>query len=121
MPWTMARRSLAVLAGWYAFAVLAPVAAATWILGPEFVGLGRERPGPVKLCTEKTLACYGPGPGVWDLLRLGALPLIGSLAISLLAHRFLVGRIRSATVTGTLAAFTGWLGCALLAGGLLYR
>ncbi|RLK25334.1 hypothetical protein DER29_3334 [Micromonospora sp. M71_S20] len=34
-----------MLAGWYAFAVLAPVAAATWILGPEFVGSGPGRTG----------------------------------------------------------------------------
>ncbi|MEU4771642.1 hypothetical protein [Micromonospora sp. NPDC023644] len=120
MQWTVARRSLAVLAGWYAFAVLAPIAAATWILGPGFLGLGPESPGPARLCAEKTLACYD-GPGVWDLLRLGALPLAGSLVVSLLVHRFLVGRIASATATGTLAAFSGWLGCALLACGLLYR
>ncbi|MGN9768350.1 hypothetical protein ACTMS2_24700 [Micromonospora sp. SD12] len=121
MRWTVARRSLAVLAGWYAFAVLAPVAAATWIFGPEFLGLGSPRPGPVKLCAERTLACHGPGPDVWTLLRLGVLPLLGSLAMSLLVHRFLVGRVRSATVAGTLAAFSGWLGCALLTCGLLYR
>ncbi|MBQ1076627.1 hypothetical protein KBX06_26240 [Micromonospora sp. C31] len=120
MRWTVARRSLAVLAGWYALAVLAPVAAATWILGPEFLGLAPERPGPVQPCTEKTLACYG-GPGVWDLLRLGALPLAGSLVVSLLTHRFLVDRLASATATGTLAAFTGWLGCALLACALVQR
>ncbi|MEH0970764.1 hypothetical protein V6U77_06455 [Micromonospora sp. CPCC 205546] len=120
MRWTMARRGLAVLAGWYAFAVLTPVAAATWILGPEFLGLGSHAPGPARLCTEKTLACYD-GPGVWDLLRLCALPLTGSLVISLLVHRLLVDRVASAVATGTLAAFSGWLGCALLTCALLHR
>jgi hypothetical protein len=113
-----ARRSFAVLAGWYAFVVLAPVAAATYFLGPEFLALGPERPGPAKLCTEKTLACWRP-PDVWDLLQVCVPPLLVSLAISLLVRRFLVHRSESAVVTGTLAAFSGWLGCALLACGLI--
>ncbi|MEV1288425.1 hypothetical protein [Micromonospora sp. NPDC049679] len=124
MDETVARRSFAVLAGWYAFVVLAPVAAVAFTLGPEFLGLGPERPGPDKLCTAKTQACLRPGRDVWDLLQ-GCVPLLlVSLAISLLVRRFLVHRSESAVVTGTLAAFSGWLGCALLACGLpilLYR
>ncbi|MET7971261.1 hypothetical protein [Micromonospora sp. NPDC005305] len=45
--------------------------------------------------------------------------LLVGLAMSLLVHRFLVRRFESAVVTGTLSAFSGWLGCALLACGLL--
>ncbi|KAB1915585.1 hypothetical protein [Micromonospora sp. AMSO31t] len=116
---TVERRSVAVLAGWYALAVLVPIVMATLILGPEFLGLGPEQPGPARLCTRKTLACWGPGPDVRDLLQVWVPPLLVGLAMSLLVHRFLVRRFESAVVTGTLSAFSGWLGCAVLACGLL--
>jgi hypothetical protein len=110
---TAARRSFAVLAGWYAFAVLAPIAAGTWFIGPEFLGLGPERPGPARLCTEKSMACW-TAPDVWDLLEIELPYLVVSLAISLLVGWFLVRRSDSPLIAGTLAAFTGWLGCILL-------
>ncbi|GII25505.1 hypothetical protein Pme01_51020 [Planosporangium mesophilum] len=110
----MARRGLAVLAGWYALAVVVPIALATLLFGPEFVGLGPERVGPYRTCTEKTLACW-TGPSVSDLLGIVVPFLLVSLAISLPAYWFLVRRPGSAVYAGTVAAFGGWVGCAWLA------
>jgi hypothetical protein len=111
---TTARRGLAVLAGWYVFAVAAPIAVAILIFGPEFLGLGPQRPGPARPCTTKTLACW-TGPTVWDLLRVAVPFLLVSLAISFPAYWFLARRPGSAAYAGTVAAFGGWVGCALLA------
>jgi hypothetical protein len=110
----MARRSLAVLAGWYAFAVVAPIALGTLIFGPEFLGMGPERLGPAKPCTKKTLACW-TDPTVWELLGIAVPFLLVSLVISLLAYWFLVRRPGSAVYAGTVAAFGGWVSCTLLA------
>ena len=94
-------RSVAVMAGWYAAALLA---LAAW-LGPE---LAKPTVEPAQPCTAKTLACFQWTSG--DTLEYLVLPiLLSCLVMSFITLALMVRGGHRATAAGTAAAITGWL------------
>lgn len=96
-----AGRSFAVMAAWYASALLV---LAAW-LGPE---LAKPTVEPVRSCTAKTLACwqFTTADAIEDIL----VPiLLSCLIVSFVTLAFMVRRGASAMAAGTAAAIGGWL------------
>jgi hypothetical protein len=94
-------RSFAVMAAWYAAALLA---LAAW-LGPE---LAKPTVEPVRSCTAKALAClqFTTADAIVDLL----VPvLLSCLVMSLVTLALMVRWGAKAMAAGTVAAITGWL------------
>lgn len=95
------------MAAWYAgaFAVAMAVAGLFLLAG------GNDQAEPVRACTAKTLECWRTSNT--DILLfaviIGVLFLLVSLPGSLVALAVMtVSRVRSAMLTGTVAAFAGW-------------
>ncbi|MBO3743518.1 hypothetical protein [Actinoplanes flavus] len=104
------RLSAGVLGIWYGAALFGPVVAGTLWLGTGF--LERHETDPA---CDDPLECGNWFPDAGEVLGLTAVLVLPGLLISVPLWFWLVRRLRSAVLAGTLAAFGGGLPVALLA------
>ncbi|GAA4589836.1 hypothetical protein GCM10023194_45080 [Planotetraspora phitsanulokensis] len=100
------------MAAWYAgaFAVAMTVVILFLSVGVD------DQSEPFRSCTAKTLECWQTSRTDVFIFAVivGVLLLLVSLPGSLVALAIMtVSRVRSAMVTGTVAAFAGWFSCTL--------